>query len=109
MLNSWATWCTACVIEIPGFNKLVEEYPTKVRFVAVAQNSPEEIRQFLQRRNFAFEHMIADDQFIQLFGGGVPRTVILDQTGTIVFDQSGGSEDTYKYIANVLEGLLKVK
>jgi len=109
VLNSWATWCTACVLELPGFNRLVQKYPKKVRFIAVAQNSPEELRQFLQRKTFAFEHMIADDAFIQLFGGGVPRTIVLDQRGTIVFDQSGGSEDFYLQVDSVLESLSKTE
>lgn len=42
VLNYWATWCVPCIQEIPGFNKLYEEYKAKgVVFVgASADDDP---------------------------------------------------------------------
>jgi thiol-disulfide isomerase/thioredoxin len=105
VINSWSTWCTPCVAEIPGFNKLVDKYSTKVLFIAVVHNKPEELRKFLERKSFAFTHAIGNEEFDRMFGVAYPRTIILNEAGIIVFDRSGGSADSYKEVDSQLEQL----
>jgi thiol-disulfide isomerase/thioredoxin len=105
VINSWSTWCTPCVQEIPGFNKLVVKYGDRVRFIAVAQNKPEDLKKFLQQKHFSFTHAIANDEFNRLFGVAYPRTTILNKSGIIVFDKTGGSADSYKEVDSHLEQL----
>ncbi len=41
VVNFWATWCSPCVKELPGFEKLISEYPTdKVDFLFVSLDFP---------------------------------------------------------------------
>lgn len=41
VINIWATWCGPCWLEIPGFNKVYEEYsPRGVEFVGLTMNDP---------------------------------------------------------------------
>ena len=109
VINSWSTGCVPCVEEIPGFNKLVNKYGTKVRFVAVALNKREELQKFLQRKPFGFTHTVANDESVRAFGTTYPRTLIMEENGTIVFDKTGGSVDSYKDIDSELELLLAHK
>lgn len=41
VINIWATWCGPCWLEIPGFNKLYEDYKARgVEFVGLTNNDP---------------------------------------------------------------------
>jgi thiol-disulfide isomerase/thioredoxin len=43
VVNLWATWCGPCRLEIPGFNKLYEDYRARgVEFVGLTSEDPEE-------------------------------------------------------------------
>jgi thiol-disulfide isomerase/thioredoxin len=52
VVNLWATWCGPCRLEIPGFNKLYEEYRARgVEFVGLTAEDPDEdserVREFV--------------------------------------------------------------
>jgi thiol-disulfide isomerase/thioredoxin len=41
VINIWATWCGPCWQEIPGFNRIYEDYkPRGVEFVGLTMNDP---------------------------------------------------------------------
>jgi thiol-disulfide isomerase/thioredoxin len=41
VINVWATWCGPCWLEIPGFNKLYEDYKARgVEFIGLTNNDP---------------------------------------------------------------------
>jgi thiol-disulfide isomerase/thioredoxin len=41
VINIWATWCGPCWLEIPGFNKLYEDYRARgVEFLGLTNNDP---------------------------------------------------------------------
>lgn len=41
VINIWATWCGPCWLEIPGFNKLYEDYAARgVEFIGLTMNDP---------------------------------------------------------------------
>lgn len=43
VINLWATWCGPCRLEIPGFNKIYEDYRARgVEFVGLTAEDPEE-------------------------------------------------------------------
>jgi thiol-disulfide isomerase/thioredoxin len=43
VVNLWATWCGPCRLEIPGFNKIYEDYRARgVEFVGLTAEDPEE-------------------------------------------------------------------
>lgn len=52
VVNLWATWCGPCRLEIPGFNKIYEDYRARgVEFVGLTAEDPEEdsekVREFV--------------------------------------------------------------
>ena len=43
VVNLWATWCGPCRLEIPGFNKIYEDYRARgVEFVGLTAEDPDE-------------------------------------------------------------------
>ena len=41
VINVWATWCGPCWLEIPGFNKIYDDYKARgVEFVGLTMNDP---------------------------------------------------------------------
>lgn len=43
VVNLWATWCGPCRLEIPGFNKIYEDYRARgVEFIGLTAEDPDE-------------------------------------------------------------------
>jgi len=48
-------------------------------------------------------HFIGNDESVRVFGSEYPRTIIINEAGTIVFDRTGGSVDAYKDVDSELD------
>ncbi len=84
LLNFWFTKCIPCIAEIPGLEALKKKYGSKVNFVAVTFNNENEVKSFLLKREFNFEHIVDAQQFIQEIGlNTYPRNLLLDKNGIV--------------------------
>ncbi|HEX7313232.1 MAG TPA: TlpA disulfide reductase family protein [Pyrinomonadaceae bacterium] len=59
VVNLWATWCGPCRLEIPGFNKIYEDYRERgVEFVGLTAEDPEEdaetVREFINELRMSY-------------------------------------------------------
>lgn len=109
VLNYWSIGCSPCREEIPGFNKLVEKYRSnkKIRFIAISCNHPVDLKKFLEKNKFEFEHKIRTKQSYKILEGPIiPRTIICAQDGMVIYDQFGGNKNFYKRIDKIIEILL---
>lgn len=109
VIDWWATWCSACVAEIPGYNELVRKYQSNVDFLAIAMNTSSEVKGFLAEHPFLFRQTVATDSMFRLIGSGIPRTIVLNKQGVVAFDQAGGGVDSYKDIEKAIEAVLAKK
>ena len=109
VVNWWATTCSGCIEEMPGFNKLVQKYAPMVDFIAIAINSPQAVSTFLVKHEFRFQQTVAGDSMFQLIESGIPRTVVLDDQGVVQFDHVGGGPDSYKEFEPAIDSLLAQK
>ncbi|RMI08902.1 MAG: TlpA family protein disulfide reductase [Calditrichaeota bacterium] len=108
VVNWWAMFCSPCIEEMPGLNKLVEKYRDKgVEFIAIARNTAEELQDFFTSHRFLYRQTLANEQAAQLMGNVFPRHVIIDQEGRIAFNQSGGSQDKAQELEAVIVRLLE--
>ncbi len=111
VLNFWFTRCQPCIIEMPGFNKLVELYGDKnVKFISFTYDSSEVVQKFLKQHPFEFTHVVANDEVrsnnFKLFSAW-PYTIIIDKEGKITFMKMGSKEEkTFEYFNKIIEKLL---
>ena len=98
VINFWFEGCKPCEAEMPGLNKLVEKYKSDAtNFIAIGLNSPEDIREFLSRKPFHFDHIAYGKPIIEgkfKHRWGYPMTIIADKDLKIIHVQAGGLEDS---------------
>ncbi len=97
VINSWTTSCGPCVAEMPSLNELVAKWsPRGVRFVAIAQDSPERVTRFFASHEFRFHQTLGTESSAAVFGLTYPRHVLLGRDGRVQFDVVGGSPQIAK-------------
>ncbi len=109
VVDWWAISCSACIAEMPGFNKLVQKFASDVDFVAIAMNTTAQVTAFLSTHEFHFRQTVSEDSMYRLIGSGIPRTVVLDDHGVVRFDHAGGGPDSYKEFDQAITALLAKK
>ncbi len=88
VINFWFEGCHACELEMPVFNKLVDRYKDQdLNFLAIGRNSPDDIKDFLLRKPFNFDHIgygepIIMDTFKSAWG--YPLTFVANKDMMIV-------------------------
>lgn len=99
VVNFWATWCSPCREEIPLFVELQEQYRDQgVRFVGVAIDDPEPIREFADTHGINYPVLLGDGTAIELskrLGNrfqGLPFTVVARPDGRIAERFTGAVE-----------------
>ncbi len=109
VLNFWYISCPPCRVEIPGLNKLVDEFSGQdVVFIGFALDKPEELRSFL--KEFAFKYrIVAEASAIRsLYGVSVfPTHVIINKQGQIEFFLLGGSPNQDEELRPLIKNLLR--
>ena len=103
VINWWMTSCSACIEEMPGLNELVDKYPEdKVEFIAIIADKANHSK-FMDKYEFKYEQGFGNENLTGLFGKAVPRNIILDNNGKILYNSKGGSKNT----AHELEKIIK--
>jgi thiol-disulfide isomerase/thioredoxin len=88
LVNAWATWCPPCVIEMPGFQRIYEDYRDEgftVLGVSRDQAGPERVRIFLAEKGITYPIAMAGEADL----GGItrvetlPTSFLVGRDGTI--------------------------
>lgn len=92
VINFWASWCPACVAEMPGFQAAFETWGEKVAFVGFdVQDTRQDALRLAAETGVTYR--LADDPDGVMFGafGGIamPTTVFIDAQGGVVETFSG--------------------
>lgn len=89
LVDFWATWCQPCKKEMPGYQKLVDEYGSQ-GFVVIGfkfDNMPdtENPVQFAKEIGVHYPLAVATDDLKEKFGGieGLPTTMLYDRHGVL--------------------------
>jgi len=88
LVNAWATWCTPCVLEMPGFQKIYDDYKDQgflVLGVSRDHEGPEKVRAFLQQKEITYPVAMAAE--VDLGGitevSTLPTSYLIGRDGTI--------------------------
>lgn len=109
VLNFWFIGCAPCRVEIPGLNKLVEEYKGKdVVFLAFASDEEKLLREFLEESPFKYEIVPRAGAAAGLFGVSVyPTHIIIDKAGAVAYFLTGGSPERHEKLVPLIDNLLR--
>jgi len=88
VINYWASWCTYCVAEMPGFQRTYERVGSDVAFIGVDVLDQLDAAREL-RNQTGVKYTLATDRdasaFKQLGGNlGMPTTFFVDREGFVV-------------------------
>lgn len=86
VLNFWGLGCAPCRQEIPDLNEFAESFSSSdVTFVALTQDSAEDVTKFLESHPFAYDQVADARKAAAAFGvDALPLHLIIDQKGQIV-------------------------
>ena len=88
ILDFWATWCPPCVIEIPHFIELYEQYKDQ-GFTMVGISLDREgisvVKSFVRKYQINYPILMTDGQVDRVYGGitAIPTTFVIDSAGNI--------------------------
>ena len=102
VVNFWATWCTACIAELPDFNQFQTDYQEDVVVLALNYESyqtaeficnwMDEKQPTWQDYNLILGRYEKDNDVYTTLGftsGALPGTMIINREGIIVYSADG--------------------
>jgi len=106
LIDFWATWCQPCKKEMPGYQKLADEYGSR-GFVVIGLKfdtmpDMEDPIQFAKGIGVHYPLAVATDDLKQKFGGieGLPTTMLYDRQGILRMKIIG-----FEYTDNIEQAL----
>lgn len=97
LIDFWATWCEPCVSSMPKLASLYQQTRDKglVLLTIDKDEDAEDATHFLAKNHYGWANFHDDGDVGKAFGEhfGIPRTVLIDATGKIVYDRSGANDD----------------
>lgn len=90
MINFWFTRCAPCIDEMPILNKIKEMYKDDFNFIAITYEKEEDVKNFLKKHPFNFEHLINAESFTDKLGiKAYPMNLFLDKNGVLTYVKGG--------------------
>lgn len=106
-VNRWATWCSPCVSEMPGIEKLYRSIRNDdgLAMILVSEEDGEDVAGFLRRKEWELPVYISKATPDALASRGIPATFIVDSEGAVVFRHVGAadwsSEDCVAFLKQI--------
>jgi len=106
ILDFWATWCVPCKNGLPKINELHEKYDN-VNVLTINVDKPRKKAAAIstvKSNRFTFHTLFDSKKVVQKQYNitNIPRTLIIDQDGTIIYDHTGYQRGDEKHYEKVI-------
>jgi thiol-disulfide isomerase/thioredoxin len=107
IVNFWATWCPPCVAEMPSFQKLYNDYGTKVDFYFITSEKVEKVEKFMVKNGYNLPIYFETSPTPKLMESNIlPTTYVISKSGKIVIDEEGTADWYSTKMRDLIEKLL---
>lgn len=94
LVNFWATWCPPCRIEMPGFQRVWEDYGDQgftIVGLSVDQGIRSDVARWVEDRGLTFPIAFAPGSVVRSYGGAhvLPTSILIDRDGRIAHRVQG--------------------
>jgi peroxiredoxin len=94
LVNFWATWCLPCRVEMPGFQRVWEDYGDRgftIVGLSVDQGVRSDVVRWVEDRRLTFPIAFAPGAVVRSYGGAsvLPTSILIDQEGRIAHRVQG--------------------
>lgn len=112
VINLFATWCGPCNMELPQVQKLIwekhKDNPRFAFFVFGREENWDKLDPYKKNKGFTFP--IVPDMnrviFSKFAGQGIPRNIIADENGKIIYQSIGYSEEEFQNMVKLIDSRL---
>ena len=112
LVNAWATWCGPCVQEMPGFQRVLDDYGDqgfRVLGMSADEGDPEAVVAFVKELGVSYPVTMGPQPALGLLGLqvlGLPTSFLLDREGRVVRKVEGvfDEEDLRKAVEELVRG-----
>lgn len=106
MINFWASWCTACVNELPLLNEAYKLTGVSMLAVNVGEEA-DKVQTFVDRYELSFPIGLDTDMRIKQKYNvvGLPLTIIIDKEGKLIERHEGELTD----MADIMSYMVQMK
>jgi thiol-disulfide isomerase/thioredoxin len=105
-VNFWATWCPPCRAELPGIQKLYNEYKNKVNFMLLTDEPAQKVSTFARKHHYEGLPFYHFENVPQDFSSkSIPTTFILTKQGKVVLLKKGAARWDSGKIKKLLDNL----
>jgi len=109
LLTFFATWCPTCMKEMPALqNQVWQKYGNREDFFLVSigrEQNMKKMEEFKKKKGFEFH--FAPDTGRVIYGKFaekyIPRNVVVNEEGTIVYQNTGYTEKEFQNMMDVIE------
>ena len=118
IINFWATWCKPCVKELPGIEKIQQEYSDKkVKVILTSLDFPDKIKSqlipFIKKMNLKSQVLVLDEpdanawipKVDTAWSGAIPASLIYNKNKRIFHNKPL----TYEELKNKIDQLITTK
>lgn len=109
VLNFWYVGCVPCSVEMPGLNKLVEDFKSEeIVFIGFALDDEGRLREFLKKTPFKYKIVAGSSSIVKQYGiSAYPTHILINKRGQIEFTLTGGAPEKHEDLRPLIRGLLK--
>lgn len=98
LLDFWETWCGPCVKSMPAVEELFKQYSNKglmVIGIMSEEKSLESARLLVKNKGLTFTELVGNNAVEKMYDvTGVPKFILIDEEGQIIYESSNGFEDS---------------